>query len=149
MAQQCPLCMGKKVILSPDQQRYELCPLCQGKGTLPDPGQFYEYELTAALTASGAANPSVNILNAPFKWMFAVYQSTGKFTVQIQDGSTQQTFSNQQVHVDNLFGTAQNPMPLLVPYQFQAKGQIQANVTDLSGAPNNIRLGFLGVNVSQ
>ena len=80
--------------------------------------------------------------------MFATANFTGAFATLLSDGSTQRQFSNQAVHVNNLFGTAQNPFPLLTPYVFKRKGQILASTQDLSGAPNNVRLAFAGVELT-
>ncbi|MBZ5523574.1 MAG: hypothetical protein LAP21_15175 [Acidobacteriia bacterium] len=148
MAQPCKFCQGKGAVQYAQGQPPVTCPVCGGSGTQEDPGQFFVYELTFALTANQAnVQTSLNILNRNFKWMFALAQSTGAFATQLSDGSTQRQFSNQQVHVNNLFGTAQNPFPLLSPYMFKQKGQIQAISTDLSGAPNNVRLAFAGVEI--
>ena len=148
----CKFCQGKGVINVPQPNgslQAQLCPVCGGSGLAQDAGMFFVYELTFALTANqvGAQN-SLNILNNPFKWMFGMAVFTGNFAVQLSDGSTQRQFSNQQVHVSNLFGTAQNPFPLLTPYTFAQKGQILAIASDLSGAPNNVRLAFAGVELT-
>src|SRR5260370_3332038 len=144
MAQPCKFCQGKGVVQIGGQ--FIACPVCAGSGKQDDPGLFFVYELTIALGANQAGFiASQNILNKDFKWMFGMAVFTGAFSTQISDGSTQRQFSNQQVHVNNLFGTAQNPFPLLTPYVFNQKGQIQSIVSDLSGAGNNIRLAFAGV----
>lgn len=148
MSQPCKFCQGKGAVQWNPQAPPVPCPVCNGAGVQEDPGQFFVYELTFALTANQVSGQfSVNIVNRPFRWMFAMAVSTGFFTAKLSDGSTQRAFSNQEVHVNNLFGTAQNPFPLLTPYTFQRKGQIQAIASDLSGAPNNVRLAFAGVEV--
>jgi hypothetical protein len=126
------------------------CPVCGGTGVEEDPGLFYVYEFTFALLANAVSSPqSLNIQNYDFKWMFAMVVSTGFFTVQLSDASSNRPFSNQEVHVNNLFGTSQNPFPLLTPFTFRKKGQILAKASDLSGAPNNVRMAFAGVELSQ
>jgi hypothetical protein len=80
--------------------------------------------------------------------MFAMVVSTGFFTVQLSDASSNRPFSNQEVHVNNLFGTSQNPFPLLTPFTFRKKGQILAKASDLSAAPNNVRMAFAGVELT-
>jgi hypothetical protein len=148
MSQPCKFCQGKGVVQYAPGMPPITCPVCLGTGVQEDPGQFFVYELTFALLANQVgANFQQNILNKPFRWMFAMFVSTGLFSVLLSDGSTQRQFSNQEVHVSNLFGTAQNPFPLLTPYTFQRKGQIQARASDLSGAPNNVRLAFAGVEI--
>jgi hypothetical protein len=123
--------------------------VCNGSGIQPDPGLFYIYELPVALTANVVGQQAALQINqAAFKWMFANQVSTGNYAVQITDGSTNRPFSNQPVHVNNLFGTAQNPFPLLTPYMFNTRGAIQAVLNDLSGAPNNVRMAFAGVELT-
>jgi hypothetical protein len=149
MAQPCKFCQGKGVVQFNPSLPPVACPVCGGTGTQEDPGLFFVYEFTFALLANAVSvQQSLNILNNDFKWMFAMVVSTGFFTVKLSDGSTARPFSNQEVHVNNLFGTSQNPFPLLTPYTFRRKGQILAVASDLSGAPNNIRMAFAGVEVS-
>ena|SRR6266481_502204 len=150
MAQQvCPFCQGKKVVQLSAASLPELCPVCRGMGVLEDPGLFFVYEITLQLAANVKQFPfQQNILNRPFRWLFAMATSTGPFSALIQDGSTQRNFSNQEVHVNNLFGNSQNPFPLLTPYQFNQKGQISGTMSDLSGAPNNVRMAFAGVELN-
>ncbi len=148
MAQPCKFCQGKGVVQFNPSMPPVACPVCGGTGIQEDPGLFFVYELTFALVANAqSVQNSLNILNRSFKWMFGMVVSTGFFTVLLSDGSTGRKFSNQEVHVNNLFGTAQNPFPLLTPYKFQKKGQIQAQSSDLSGAPNNVRIAFAGVEI--
>lgn len=149
MAQPCKFCQGKGAVQFNPSLPPVPCPVCGGTGVQEDPGLFFVYELTFALAANDVSKPfSLNILNNSFKWMFAMAVSTGFFTVKLSDGSSQRPFSNQEVHVNNLFGTAQNPFPLLTPYTFIRKGQIQAIASDLSGAPNNVRIAFAGVELT-
>lgn len=97
------------------------------------------------LLANGRVTGQVQILDNPFKALFLVATSTGRFTALIKDGSSKRPFSNVEV-IDTLqWGTAQNPMPLLQPYVFSQRGQIQVDVTDISAAGNTIRLAFIGV----
>ena len=149
MAQPCKFCQGKGAVQFNPSLPPVPCPVCGGTGIQEDPGLFFVYEFTFALVANALhVQNSLNILNNDFKWMFALAVSTGFFSVQLSDGSTQRQFSNQEVHVNNLFGTSQNPFPLLTPYTFKRKGQIQAVASDLSGAPNNVRLAFAGVELT-
>jgi hypothetical protein len=149
MAQPCKFCQGKGVVQFNPSLPPVPCPVCGGTGVQEDPGLFFVYEFTFALLANAVSvQNSLNILNNDFKWMFAMVVSTGFFTVKLSDGSSQRPFSNQEVHVNNLFGTSQNPFPLLTPYTFRKKGQILAVASDLSGAPNNIRMAFAGVELS-
>lgn len=146
MAQPCKFCQGKGAVQFNPSMAPVTCPVCGGSGAQEDAGQFFVYELTFVLAANAVSvQNTLNILNRAFRWIFGMAVSSGFFTVKLQDGSTQRAFSNQEVHVNNLFGTAQNPFPLLTPYTFQKKGQIQAVASDLSGAQNSVRLAFAGV----
>jgi hypothetical protein len=149
MAQPCKFCQGKGAVQFNPSLPPVPCPICGGSGFEEDPGLFFVYELTFALAANDVSKPfSLNLQNYNFKWMFATAVSTGFFTVKLSDSSSNRPFSNQEVHVNNLFGTSQNPFPLLTPFTFKRKGQIQAVASDLSAAPNNIRLAFAGVELS-
>lgn len=143
----CSMCNGQGSVATPNQSQWQRCPLCDGSGQPIAPGLTFAYEIVIGpLGALAAGNGSVNVLDHAFRWMFMVAVSTGAFTVQIVDGTTKRPFMQAQVHQNNFCGTAQNPFPLLQPYDFNVRGQIQANVTDLSGGgANTVRLGFLGV----
>lgn len=148
MAQPCKFCQGKGAVQFSPTSAPVACPVCHGSGKAEDAGQFFVYELTFALAANAVSQLfTLNMLNFAFRWIFGMSVSTGFYTVQLSDGSTNRPFSNQEVHVSNIFGTAQNPFPLLTPYTFQQKGQIQAKASDLSGAANNVRIAFAGVEV--
>jgi hypothetical protein len=149
MAQPCKFCQGRGVVQFNPSLPPVACPVCGGTGFEEDPGLFYVYEFTFALAANDVSKQfSLNIQNYDFKWMFAMVVSTGFFTVKLSDASSNRPFSNQEVHVNNLFGTSQNPFPLLTPFTFRKKGQILAVASDLSAAPNNIRMAFAGVELS-
>jgi len=143
----CPMCNGQGSVATPDRSQWQTCPLCGGSGQQILPGLTFAYEIVIGpLAANAAGFGSVNILDHAFRWQFLVAVSTNAFTVQIIDGTTKRPFMNAQVHQNNICGTSQNPFPLLQPYDFNVRGQIQAAVTDLNGGgANTIRLGFLGV----
>jgi hypothetical protein len=152
--QACSYCRGQKVVQGPNGA--QRCPLCDGTGVQWDPGREMTYEMgpislnapaTAAPTnpqnSAGAASagPSLQavyaqIINSPFRWMFALAQSTFPFTIGIQDGSSGRFFSPQgvQIHSRNLFGDGTHPMPLPTPFEFPANKNIVGSFTDLGGA---------------
>ncbi len=143
----CPACQGAGAVATPGGGAAQ-CPVCSGTGDYSGPGRFKVYELTVPQMAGNAAAPTqaLNITDAPFKWMLAMATSTGVFTAQIKDGATQRPFFNQQVHRDTFWGNASNgPFPILVPYVFPQMGSILVDCTDISGAANNVRLAFIGV----
>ena len=123
------------------------CPMCEGTGEKFQPGLFFEYEMGPIVLAPNGAvsNFSVQILDRSFKWMMLTGVFTGAFTILIKDSRNKRPFSNQQIHCLNMIGTATNPFPLLTPFVFERRGSILADVTDISGNANSIRLGFIGV----
>lgn len=130
----------------------QLCPMCQGRGIEPDPGLQFSYEITLPQIAGGGVlnGQTILIQDRDFKWMFFNAVSTGAFQVSVKDGgSGKRPFMNQQIHSSSITGTGQNPFPLLSPWVFNKQGSIVVDVTDLSGANNNIRLAFIGVEASQ
>jgi hypothetical protein len=138
----CSACNGSGMVYGKDGQTPALCPLCDGSGAEFNPGREFTYEL-GPLAVNGQATlqaQSVQVLNRPFRWMMAVAVSTFPFTAQISDSRDQRPFSNQPVHSSNLWGTAQNPMPLLTPFRFNKNSNILGTVTDLGGG-----FGFAGV----
>jgi hypothetical protein len=144
------------MIQAPNGQLQQ-CPMCEGTGKQYDPGRQFTYEmgpftLNAAAAASptfpqyfvgaASAGPTLNsvtcqVTGNPFRWMFAMAKSTFPFSVQIKDAGsgTGRSFVPQQlqVHSQNLFGTAEHPMPLPTPYIFERNIQITADFTDLAG----------------
>lgn len=152
----CTTCKGAG--LNPYTQHSTICPMCDGTGKQFDPGREFTYEMGPfTLNASAAASPTTpnyfvgaasassilngvtcQVANYPFRWMFALAQSTFPFAVQLKDAGSGsgRTFVPQsvQVHSRNLFGTSERPMPLPTPYVFQANQNITGDFTDLGGA---------------
>jgi hypothetical protein len=141
----CPTCGGSGLVNG--STGLQKCPMCEGTGEKFQPGLFFEYEMgPIALGANGqVSNFSVQILDRSFKWMMLTGVFTGAFTILIKDSRNKRPFSNQQIHCNNMIGTATNPFPLLTPFVFERRGSILADLTDLSGNANTIRLGFIGV----
>ena len=130
--------------------RCRLAPSAAASGKAYIPGLFYTYGIQIVLTANQQQQQTINILNAPFKWIFATAVSTGAFTVQLADAKNLRGSSlTPQLHNALVFGTAQNPFPVLNPWTFDQNGAIQINITDLSGAGNTVWLGFIGVQIIQ
>lgn len=152
----CTTCRGQG--LNPYTQNSSLCPMCDGSGKQYDPGREFTYEMgpftlnaPAAIAPTfpqyfvGAASATAvlngvtcQVTGQPFRWMFALAKSTFPFATQIKDAGsgTGRSFVPQQlqVHSQNLFGTAEHPMPLPTPYVFDKNVQITADFTDLAGA---------------
>ncbi len=112
-----------------------------------DPGMHFTYGVDQiALGAGLGAAPQFQVLNHDFEADFLVVFSAGPFTCQIQIGD--RYLSNIPIHSANQFGTAQNPMPLLAPLRIRKNDIVILNLLDLSGAPNTIRIGFIGRELS-
>lgn len=142
----CTTCQGGGVVQNPSGQ-LQACPVCGGSGKAYIPGLFYTYGILITLAANQAQQQTLNILNAPFKWIFATSNQTGAFTIQLADAKNLRQFFNTPLHNALVFGTAQNPFPVLNPWTFDQNGAIQINITDLSGAANTVWLGFVGVQI--
>ena len=144
--QPCPACQNGMVLVGGVAQ---VCPMCDGSSKAYVPGLFYTYSILITLTSGQTQNQAINILNAPFKWIFSTSVQTGPFTIQLSDAKNQRQFFNQPLHNSLVFGTAQNPFPILNPWTFDQNGSIQINITDLSSAPNSVWLAFIGVQLVQ
>ncbi len=141
----CQFCQGQGVVTSPSGL-YQRCPICDGTGKAAPVEELFEYGLNfLAVGANGAFSGSATITGSDFEWQYAMAQSTGPFTITVTDGGTSTPFSNIPVHQNVLFGNAQNPMALLRTHTFKKMGSIYVAGNDISGAVNNIYLGFLGV----
>jgi hypothetical protein len=139
----CPQCGGSGTVNTGNGA--SLCPVCDGSGKQYIPGIFFVYGTQIQLAANQAlTNLPINILDAPFKTILLTQSSTGSFTVLFRDGKNKRPFMNTQLHRDLVFGTAQNPFPVLVPYVFEWRSNILIDITDVSGAPNTVWLGFCG-----
>jgi hypothetical protein len=143
----CPICQGQGKIPTPDGKQWQACPLCEGTGTWTGPGREFHYTATFVLTANQhlGAQAIAQVNDYDFKWMFAMATSTGNFTAKVYSASDKRGFSNVEVHSSLLWGTAQNPFPMLAPYIFPRAGQILVDLTDISGAGNTIFLDLNGV----
>ena len=138
MKKPCSTCRGTGMVTFGGSA--QKCPMCEGTGVEYDPGRPYTYELGPLTVAGGVSLSfqSVEVLNYPFRWQLAESTQTFPFTVQVLDSRDQRPFSNQQVHNQNIFGTAQRPFPLLTPFEFMRGSFIQANITDLGGGQGTV-----------
>lgn len=139
----CKTCGGQKQIRVGNQ--VVACPVCGGTGKEPEQGLPFAYEGNITLVANAAGLLTINITDHAFRWDLAAAVSTGVFTSRVMDGKNKRPFSNQQIHNQNFWGTAQNPFPLLTPYVFPKRGSILIEVTDISGAGNTIRVTLHGI----
>jgi hypothetical protein len=138
MEQPCKTCHGTGMLTVSGHT--QACPMCDGTGVEFNPGREFTYELGPNVLAGGATlqASSVQVLNRAFRWMMAVAVSTFPFSTQVSDSRDLRPFSNQPVHSNNLWGTAQNPMPLLTPFRFNKNANILATITDLGGGSGTV-----------
>ena len=121
--------------------------------TLPNEAYFYRIPINVVspdqtyLTASTQVQIPYQVVNFPFRWLFAVASSTGTFTCQIYDQGRSYYMSPSPLNSSCEWGTALAPMPLLTPYVFQQNTQVQFTVKDTSGANNTIQLVLIGYQI--
>ena len=107
------------------------------------PGQHFTYGAEAlAVAGNGQAPAQFQVQNQDFEADFLTANSDGPFTVMIQIGN--RYLSNIPIHSANIFGTGSNPMPLLPSLRLRKSDIVILTVKDLSGNPNNVRIGFIG-----
>jgi hypothetical protein len=112
-----------------------------------DPGMPYSYGVEAlALAGNASIQKQIQVVNHDFKAYFLMGVSTGKFSCKIRVGD--RYLSNIAIHSDNLFGSSVAPMPLLSPIMAKKNDLVIFEITDLSGAPNDIRISLNGIESS-
>jgi hypothetical protein len=83
--------------------------------------------------------------DADFEIVFLAGTRTSPLAdVQMQDGATGRNFSNLPVNVDNFFGSAQLPFPLVEPYVLTKSTSVNFSFRDTSGFQNTIQLVLKG-----
>lgn len=83
--------------------------------------------------------------DADFEWIFTVGTRTDpRADVAISDGATGRSLTSAPVNVDNFFGTAQLPFPLVEPYIIARSTAINFSFRDTSAAQNTIQLVLRG-----
>jgi hypothetical protein len=150
-SQSCQACKGGGKLPTPSGSQWQACPICGGSGEKYDPGLQYAYRMVPiTIAGNGNSVQIISVLNADFRWQEFTGESTGPFTFLISDQSAGgRQFSNVAIHSAEMLGTGQNPFPLLTPYTFQKKGQIQIQLTDVSGSSNTVALCFIGTNINE
>ena len=83
--------------------------------------------------------------DADFELVFLAGTRTSPLAdVAMSDGATGRSFSNAPVNVDNFFGTAQLPFPLVEPYIVARATSVNFSFRDTSGVTNTIQLVLKG-----
>ncbi|HKW76189.1 MAG TPA: hypothetical protein VJN64_11745 [Terriglobales bacterium] len=135
------------MVVRPDGTQYQMCPICGGTGEATDPGLYFAYAVDITLNANQVSQAIISVTDYAFRALFLTAKSTGTFTSQLMDGKNKRPFSNENIQNVNAWGTAQNPFPLPIPYEFSVRDQILINVTDTSGVQNVINFTIHGTEV--
>jgi len=107
----------------------------------------FDYVVNAIVPANSAGFAvSLQIQqDADFEIVFLVGTRTSPLAdVQMSDGATGRSFSNAPVNVDNFFGTAQLPFPLVEPYIIARSTSVNFTFRDTSAAQNTIQVVLKG-----
>jgi len=115
-------------------------------------GNFDEYFIYATspitLASGGTAVTTISITReADFYLTKLVRVATAPFAFLIRDSSNDRQWSNIAVHSDIGAGTAQLPLILPKPRFIARASTITIELTDLSLASNEVRLGLIGYKV--
>lgn len=107
----------------------------------------FNYTYAISLTANQALLGQVVSIftEADWVWRGLVFQSTGLFSIQPQDGQGYY-LSSGLMHSTNLVNSPGDPWPVFPEVFYPAGGRIYFNITDLSGATNTGQLLFIGAN---
>jgi hypothetical protein len=107
----------------------------------------FDYVVNAVVPANSTGFPvSLQIQqDADFEIIFLCGTRTSPLAdVAMSDGATGRSFSNLPVNVDNFFGTAQLPFPLVEPYIVARSTSLNFTFRDTSAAQNTIQLVLRG-----
>lgn len=115
-------------------------------------GNFDEYFIYATqpimLASGGTATTTISVTReADFYLTKIVRVATAPFAFLIRDSSNDRQWSNIAVHSDIGSGTAQLPLILPKPRFIARASTITIELTDLSLAANEVRLGLIGYKV--
>jgi len=107
----------------------------------------FNYTYNISLTASQLLQGQVVSIftEADFVWRGLVFQSTGLFSVQFQDGQGYY-LSSGLMYSTNLPNSPGDPFPMFPEVFYPAGGRIYFNIQDLSVATNTGQILFIGAN---
>lgn len=146
LSKTCPACQGRGYVPNARTGDPCTCPVCQGDGKVPAPvtRRLYFYVFNQTLTSGQNLSGQLNIdSRAPFECYALTGNSTGAYTIQIQD-TTGRYWQNLAVNNVNMIGTAQQLFPLPVPLVLPASASLNITLIDTSLAGNTIQIVFCG-----
>lgn len=119
------------------------------KNVLP---YFMSFSLTAAggnqLGALGTARPSIKVTaDAAFIGTLFTGSSTGAYSIFLRTDSSDRQLMQTAVHSSSVIGTGERPFPLPKPLLLAPNTTVSFEVTDLSGAPNDVWVTMCGFKV--
>ncbi len=114
----------------------------QAPAVLPPLRVPFEYVVNAVVPLNGNLPVTLQIQqDADFEWVFRIGSRTDpRVTVDVSDGATGRKYTSAPANVDNYFGTAQLPFPLVEPFIIARATSINFSFTDSSGAQNTVQL---------
>jgi hypothetical protein len=107
----------------------------------------FDYVVNAIVPLNSTGfNVSLQIQqDADFELVFLVGTRTSPLAdVTMSDGATGRSFMSGPVNVDNFFGTAQLPFPLVEPYIVARSTSVNFQFRDTSGSQNTIQVVLRG-----
>lgn len=150
----CPTCAGAGSLNNKITAQSVTCPTCGGTGNVSSSGLgdlVFDYifnppQLTALEQGVQAI---VNIAN-DFDFLVTEikYNSTGIFSVQLQDQLRNTNLSSAAINGENFGGTAQLPRVLFRPWKLLRTSVVIATFNDRSNADNTIQLALGGYKLS-
>lgn len=116
---------------------------------------WYPINVTLTANQSGIAGNVTTDNDADFEWRELIASSTGPFQIQLTDRYTSRQLLPQNVSDNlgnqvfginsaNLFGTAQLPFILPIPYIILRASTIAGSFKDISGAGNTVQVVLWG-----
>lgn len=116
---------------------------------------WYPINVTLTPNQSGVAGNVTTDNDADFEWRELIATSTGSFQIQLVDRFTSRPLLPQNlvdntgviifgVNSANIFGTAQQPFILPIPYIILRSATIAGSFKDTSGAGNTIQVVLWG-----
>lgn len=115
---------------------------------------FYQFSLTVAagtaLAALGTANPNIRVsADAAFIVRSFTGTATGDYLMSVRTDSSDRQLTDAPCHSTTLVGTAERPGYLGKPLLMAPNTTISFQLTDLSGAQNEVYFTMVGFKVYQ